>query len=235
MTLRKIQQQSLLLAFAALTFMTPRAHAQPLIDGSTVTLNLQPTQTFVIPAGTPGFNPGDQPLIRTVTGVGASTFTVDLSGSTLQLVNGSFFGVGFDEVLGPFELFTGPDNGFDPMTITFENVVGDPSTGDFTADVLEFTVANYGAILLAAGVELEVRDSFFFTGGTFNGLPPTPAVTTFADPFDGTASELEVFIRGTDTVVGISTERLVAIIPEPNACVLAALLAAGLVTLSRRG
>ncbi|MEQ8848881.1 hypothetical protein [Botrimarina sp.] len=218
------------LAGAAACLVAAIAHAQPFTDGSRVTIPQAATQNFVIPGGTP-FNPDPTAadIVLTVTAVGASTFTVDLSGPTPLLVDGSFFGVGADPTLGRFELVTGPDYGFDPMTMTFENLVGDVPGGDFTADVVAFTVPNYGVNLIDAGANLIVPDSFFFTGAAYDGLPPSAGITLFADPFeanpptgpddpvlaDGSSSYLPAFVAGGGPFAGYSTSRSVTTLPEP--------------------
>lgn len=225
------------LAIAAVCQAASHVGAQPITDGMTVTIKSAATQTFVIPGGTP-FNPDPTAadVLATLTAVGASTFTVDLSGPTPQLINGSFYGVGADPVLGRFELLTGPANGFDPMSITFENVVGDVASGEFTADVVEFTVPNYGGNFIDAGAMLEVPDPFFFTGGSFDGFPPSPGVSLFGEPFEANppsdptslpagTSYLPAFLAGGGPFVGYSTSRLVTTLPEPTTT---ALVAAGL-------
>ena len=214
-----------------------QSNAQAIIDGSTVTFPQAATQDVILPLGTP-FNPEipgqpGQEVVLTVTAVGESTFTVDLSSGSLELVDGSFNGFGFDSALGNFELKTGPANGFEAMTVEFNNFSGDLATGEFTADVVEFEVPNFGVALLDAGVELEVVDPFFFTGGTFDGLPPSAGITLRADPFDGDAAQLSVSIAGGGPFVGFSSSRLVTTLPEPGAALLM-MSAAGAVLARRR-
>ena len=217
---------SALLVCYALT--ASEALAAPVIGGTTEILHF-PIQDVILPANT-AFNPTDVDVLADdVAALGTSTFTRSpQSGTTIEFTDGSFTGSGSHPLLGQFELLSGPDNGFAPMTMRQENVVqdaGDPGfdSGDpssiVSAEMVEFVVPEYGVNLLDLGVSLEVRDSFFFTA-TFDGLPPSVGTLALGDPFLGPSSELPAYLAGTNDVVAVSTERRWIAAPEPNALVL---------------
>ena len=206
----------------------PAALADPVVSGTTL-LPMFPIQDVILPANSP-FNPtGQDVLADDVTAYGTSTFHREAQmGTTIEMTDGEFFGTGVHPLLGRFELLTGMPYGFAPMTATLENVVQNPADPGFasgdpssivSADLVRFTVPNYGVNLLDLGVSLEVRDPFFFTA-TFDGLPPSPGTVYTSDPFTGPASLLPAYLAGTNTLVGFSTERrLIAAVPEPTTVV----------------
>lgn len=218
-----------LLTLTTLALLPTTCQAALVVSGTTVLPGF-PVQDLILSPGTP-FNTGtSEVLLPDVRVFGSSVFDrAGQVGTTIEMSNGSFSGDGFygDPAaggLGNFTLRTGSANGFAPMTALLENVVQDPNHPGFgagdpasiiSADVT-FVVPDWGVSLTDLGVELEVRDPFFFTG-TYDGLPPS-AGNQIADPFIGTASDrLEVFIAGTNTIIGFSANRrYIAAVPEPG-------------------
>ena len=208
--------------------ITPTALAEPVVSGTTL-LPLFAIQDVILPANSP-FNPTDQDVLADdVTALGTTIFHRQAQvGTTIEMTDGEFVGRGVHPLLGRFELVTGVSNGFAPLTATLQHVVQDPNapgfaTGDpssiIAADLVRLEVPNYGVKLLDLGVNLEVRDPFFFTA-SFDGLPPSPGTVYTSNPFAGPDSLLPAYLAGTNTVAGFSTERRLIAAPEPSAVVL---------------
>lgn len=199
----------------------------------------QPVQDLILSPGTP-FNPGQTEVrLADVTATGVTLFErATQVGNRIDMSNGRFTGTGTYQGLGNFTLKTGQPNGFTPMTAVLENVVQDANhpgfaTGDPASIIsanITYTVPNWGVRLDDLGIELEVRSPFSFTG-TLNGLPPTVA-TTIADPQIGSGQDRQaVFLAGTNTVIGFSTNRryIFAAVPEPSAAMFGFMLSGLLV------
>lgn len=213
-------------AVLALASTATPVKSAPVVAGTTE-LPMFAIQDVILPAMSP-FNPTDADVLADdVTAFGSSIFARQAQvGSTIELTDGHFYGTGSHPLLGNYELLAGTPYGFDPMTATLDNVVQDPShpgyaAGDpasiVSAELVHFTVPNYGVNLLDLGVSLEIRDSFYFTS-TFDGLPPSKGTLYTADPYEGEASLLPAYIAGTDTVIGYSTQRRLVAVPEPSTC-----------------
>lgn len=214
-----------------------------IVSSGTTMLPMFPIQDLILPANSP-FNPTSMDVLADdVTAFGTTVFTRQTQvGTTIELTNGNFFGTGSHALLGSFEIFAGAQYGLTPMTATLSNVLQDPNHPGFAlgdpASIIfadaQFVVPNYGVRLIDLNVNLEVRDSFFFTA-SFDGLPPSPGTVYTAQPFTGASSLLPAYIAGTQTVVGFSTERrLIAAVPEPSALGAIAVMLLPWVTRRRR-
>lgn len=200
------------------------ASAAIVVAGST-TLALNPIQNITLTPGSPFNNTGSNNDLGQVVAFGQITFDRAAQvGTSIELTNGVWTGSGSHPALGNFELIAGTAAGFSELSATLSNVMQDPAHPGFAAgspdsitsgDII-FRVPNYG-VRLANGTELEVRTPFFFQG-TLNGLPPKSSVRVDANPFSGAGAELDIFIRGTNTKVGFTTERFmnVSAVPEPS-------------------
>lgn len=184
-----------------------------------------PIQDLTLIAGTPFNQTSEDIQLLNVAVPGVNRWSrLAQQGDEIRMVSGEFEGTSSHPLLGSFTLRTGESGGFSQMVALLSNVVQDPNhpgfaSGDvasvISADIV-LTVPDWGVRLNDLNVDLEVRDPFFFTG-SIDGLPPSIG-TEIADPFIGVGDQLEVFIAGTDTLVGYSTNRrLVLAVPEPSA------------------
>ncbi len=220
---------SLAVAFIAIAIPSRAA----LVVSGVTQYNVRPIQDLILAPGT-AFNSGpDEIVFADAEAFGMLIFDrMAQVGSEIQLVNGRFSGTGFNAALGNFTLTTGAPN-FTPMTMLLSNVVQDPSDPGFasgdpssimSADVF-LTVFNFGVRLDDLGIDLEIRDPFSFAG-TFDGLPPSEG-NTIADVNFGNNDRLEVYIAGTNSLVGWSANRrLISAVPEPSSFAILAFAAA---------
>ncbi|MFN3189885.1 MAG: PEP-CTERM sorting domain-containing protein [Aureliella sp.] len=219
-----------------------------LVVGGTTTFEFTPIQDITLFAGGPLMLGSQVDFVDAngtgvvADGLGQFERVQQTQAGTIELINGVFTGTGTLPGFGNFELLAG-NNGFDPVTATLTNVVQDPNHPGFDAGSplsiisadITMTVPNYGARLVdQGGIILEVRDSFFFEG-SIDGLPLRSPTRFDSNPFDGAASELDIFLRGdnTNTPLGFSTRRYINAVPEPSAG-LASLLVLGLAFCRRR-
>lgn len=213
-----------------------------LVVGGVTELAVMTIQDLVLAPGT-GLNPSDEEMVLADVSVpGLFIFDrLDQVGTTIVLENGTFSGSGFDTRLGGDLTLTGGN--FTPMFGLLENVVQDPShpgydagdPGSVSFALLSLTITDYAFRLDALGVELEILDPFLFRA-EFDGLPPSPDVEYLSDPFSGLESRLDIYLAGTETIVGYSTNRrmfAVYAVPEPGSFTVFSILT-GLFAIRRR-
>ena len=88
---------------------------------------------------------------------------------------------------------------------------------------LTMIVPEYRVRLVGLDTDLEVRDPFLFRSN-FDGLPPSPGTLYLSDPLTGDGSLLEIYLSGTDTLIGYSTNRRLVAVPEPSGVAVVSLL-----------
>ncbi len=190
-----------------------------------VIMPIRPIQDLILIPGTP-FNDGAEEVLLEAVGVEGIMFfdSLDQVGTSIDLVNGRFFGTGTDARLGGALSLTTGTGIFTQMFGVLEDVVRDPNHPGFASGALasiisanmSFIVPDYGVRLEGLGIDLEVRDPFLFRA-QLNGIPSSNGTRYEADPFSGDASRLAVYLAGTDTIIGYSTNRRLIAVPEPTA------------------
>lgn len=231
------ENQAVILCLATSVFFSSNLQAALVVGGSN-SLPVNAIQRVIIPVGSPLHDGSANPIdLGDVAALGAWSFDREAQvGTTIEFVNGNFFGRGTLAGIGDFSLVGGPAHGFDPIVATLSNVEQDPNdpgfaTGDpssISAGDLLITVPNYG-IRFDGGPNLELRDPFQFVAD-FDGLPPSVGTVYTSLPFD---QELFAYLEGTNTVAAISTNRILVAVPEPSAGL--SLLTLGMILSMRRG
>src|SRR6056297_404108 len=224
----------LLLPFAVLA--VEPLHAVPVISGQQL-FTVRADQLVTLAPGT-AFNPGTVPTPPFNVSATTTSFTFDRMmqvGTTIEFRNGNFFGRGTVDGAGGFSLLQGSGE----LTATLTNVVQDETHPGFMSGSPEsirsgdlvFNVPNY-RLEFDNGVNLEVRDPFFFRAEFTDGLDQLGVVWT-SDPFE---NPLPGYLEGTQDIWATSTNRTltsVAAVPEPGSMALLGCSAGG-VFLRRR-
>lgn len=213
-----------------------------LVVGGVTELAVMTVQDVVLAPGTE-LNPGTEAVVlEDVSVPGLFVFDrLDQVGNIIVLENGTFSGSGSDVRLGGGLTLTGGN--FTPMFGLLENVVQDPNhpgygAGDpasVSSALLSLTITDYAVRLDDLGVDLEILDPFLFRA-EFDGLPPSLGTEYLSDPFSGVESQLDIYLAGTDTIVGYSTNRrmfAVSAVPEPGSFAAFSMLT-GLLVVRRR-
>lgn len=218
-------------SLVALSIASPSARGALVVSGQTeiIATAIQDITLFANTA----VNPGAE-FTRNVIGEGSLILNRDAQiGTTINIPSLTGVFTGSDAAFGEFRFGTLTAAGEAAFSGSITNVVQDPNDPGFaTGDPSSFLSGDYQVSGDFFEFELLATGAFFTTGAVtfdsqFDGLPPSAGTI-----IDGGDAPVDILFNG--VVVGFSSNRRIAAVPEPSSAALLGSVAVSMLVRSRR-